>query len=551
MVKRSFAISVIISIALLTSAQVPQKFNFQAVVRDAQHSLIKNQDVGFKMSILEGSANGTPVYVETHTVTTNQVGVADLIIGDGSSVSGTFKDISWGDHSHFLKVEADPAGGTSYDNLGTTQLISVPYALYSANISSPTKRLSIKEDSDHPVDSALFEVRNAEGQTVFAVYPEGTRIFVLDEKNKGLKGGFAVGGYSRTSKGLTHEYLRVTPDSIRLYIDTAATKGLKGGFAVGGYSRTSKGNISEAFGSPGVSEEVSSFAFGDQPFALGMGPGGDVRIGNIPPHEGSHLAIGDNKSLGALIKARRKGAVVIATDENSKSGNTIGVEAIVNSPDGAAGLFRNTNKGTNCALGEIWSGGYFSNGDNVECWGTYTNGSTYTNGTSIITGDCEISGTLQKGAGGFKIDHPLDPENKYLNHSFVESPEMKNIYDGVVILDNKGEAVVILPEWFEALNKDFRYQLTCIGGFANVYIAEKVQDNQFKINGGFPGLEVSWQVTGIRKDAYANENRIEVEVLKNDNDAGKYLHPDAFGISKTLGIGFEEHQRTVRKSFIP
>ena len=128
---------------------------------------------------------------------------------------------------------------------------------------------------------------------------------------------------------------------------------------------------------------------------------------------------------------------------------------------------------------------------------------------------------------------------------------MKNIYDGVVILDNNGEAVVILPEWFEALNKDFRYQLTCIGGFANVYIAKKVQDNQFKIDGGSPGLEVSWQVTGIRKDAYANENRIEVEVLKDGDETGKYLHPEVFGVSKTRSIKFEEHQRIMKKSLIP
>ena len=80
------------------------------------------------------------------------------------------------------------------------------------------------------------------------------------------------------------------------------------------------------------------------------------------------------------------------------------------------------------------------------------------------------------------IDHPLDPENKYLNHSFVESPDMKNIYDGVVTLDNNGEAVVTLPDWFDALNKDFRYQLTCIGGFASVYIAEKIQDKTLNIN---------------------------------------------------------------------
>ena len=89
----------------------------------------------------------------------------------------------------------------------------------------------------------------------------------------------------------------------------------------------------------------------------------------------------------------------------------------------------------------------------------------------------------------FKIDDPLDPTNKYLYHSFVESPDMMNIYNGNAVLNKKGEAVIELPKWFQALNKDFRYQLTCIGGSAPVYIAEEIKDNHFKIAGGKPGVK--------------------------------------------------------------
>ena len=135
-----------------------------------------------------------------------------------------------------------------------------------------------------------------------------------------------------------------------------------------------------------------------------------------------------------------------------------------------------------------------------------------------------VEGTLSKGGGTFKIDHPLDPENKYLYHSFVESPDMMNVYNGNVILDNNGEAIVQLPEWFSSLNKDFRYQLTCIGGYAPIFIAEKISDNQFKIAGGSLGLEVSWQVTGVRQDPFANEHRVQVEVQKPADERGYYLH---------------------------
>jgi hypothetical protein len=134
--------------------------------------------------------------------------------------------------------------------------------------------------------------------------------------------------------------------------------------------------------------------------------------------------------------------------------------------------------------------------------------------SSTFAGNLTVTGTLAKSAGSFKIDDPLDPEHKQLSHSFVESPDMKNIYDGVVQLNEHGEAWVQLPEWFEALNRDFRYQLSCIGSSADVYIAREIRNNRFKIAGGKPKMRVSWQVTGVRHDAYANEHRIPVEEFK-------------------------------------
>jgi hypothetical protein len=157
-------------------------------------------------------------------------------------------------------------------------------------------------------------------------------------------------------------------------------------------------------------------------------------------------------------------------------------------------------------------------------------------GATNINNTLNVTGAVTKGSGTFKIDHPLDPTNKFLFHSFVESPDMKNIYDGVVTLDASGEAEVFLPEYFEALNKDFRYQLTCIGGFANVYVSKEVSGNRFTIAGGRPNLKVSWQVTGIRKDPYAEKNRVQVEVEKSSDERGKYLYPAAYGAPESMGI---------------
>jgi len=156
-------------------------------------------------------------------------------------------------------------------------------------------------------------------------------------------------------------------------------------------------------------------------------------------------------------------------------------------------------------------------------------------------GNVNVTGTLSKGGGSFKIDHPLDPANKYLAHSFVESPDMMNVYNGNAVLDAAGEAVVTLPAYFEMLNRDFRYQLTAIGAPGpNLYIAEKISGNQFRIAGGTPGMEVSWQVTGIRQDAWAEENRIVVEQDKKPEARGFYLHPRLYGQPETRSMVRQE-----------
>ena len=132
-----------------------------------------------------------------------------------------------------------------------------------------------------------------------------------------------------------------------------------------------------------------------------------------------------------------------------------------------------------------------------------------------FVGDVYIEGSLTKRSGSFRIDHPLDPNNKYLNHYFVESPDQLNVYTGTTVLNHKGHAWVQLPEWFEALNSDFRYQLTSIGKPApGLHIEKEIAQNRFKIAGGPPGLEVSWLVTGVRHDQWVRENPSPVEEWK-------------------------------------
>lgn len=139
-----------------------------------------------------------------------------------------------------------------------------------------------------------------------------------------------------------------------------------------------------------------------------------------------------------------------------------------------------------------------------------------------FTGSVSISGSLSKGSGTFVIDHPLDPKNKLLYHSFVESPDMLNLYDGIATLDANGEASITLPDYYDALNKDSRYQFLAIDeAMPNLYLKSEVKNNQFVIAGGKPGGKISWQVTGVRHDPYANLHRIVPEVFKGGSQPVK------------------------------
>ena len=197
---------------------------------------------------------------------------------------------------------------------------------------------------------------------------------------------------------------------------------------------------------------------------------------------------------------------------------------------GNGGFFQaGATSGANVASGVYAVGGDgASGGDGIYAQGGGQPGSTSFGHSADLYGDVLIFGNLFKSGGAFGIDHPVEPANKYLYHSFVESPDMKNIYDGNVTTDASGYAMVTLPDWFEALNRDFRYQLTTVGQQAQAWIGSEVANHTFGIRTDRPNVKVSWQVTGIRQDAWANAHRIPLEVDKNAADQGHYLHPELF-----------------------
>ena len=275
------------------------------------------------------------------------------------------------------------------------------------------------------------------------------------------------------------------------------------------YNRANGNANRWALGTGGAFVEPGGFSIGDSStYRLVIESNGNVGINKVSPGPMTRLDVaGDPNGTGIF------GSALIGVWGYSPTANGQGVLGAADFGPTAVGVF-----------------------------GTSANGyAGYFYGTTHVAGYFDASDKH------FKIDHPLDPANKFMVHASVESAERMNIYNGIATLDAAGEATVILPDWFEALNRDFRYQLTSIGRFAPVYVAEEISQNRFKIAGGDPVGKVSWQVTGVRHDAYADANPLQVEEEKNDAEKGFYLHPGLFGQPEEKDIVWAQHPDVMRR----
>jgi hypothetical protein len=216
-----------------------------------------------------------------------------------------------------------------------------------------------------------------------------------------------------------------------------------------------------------------------------------------------------------------------------------------NPGDGGIGVLGLGGSGTNPysdgAGGYFFGGGGAEGGDGIDVHA----GSGL---AAVFTGDISINGTEHASVVQRKIDHPADPANKYLVHAAVQSSEMMNMYTGNVVLDADGAAVVQLPGWFQTENADFRYSLSAVGAPApNLYVAEEVSGNQFKVAGGRAGQKISWLLTAISQDAYAKANPLVVEETKKPKEQGYYLNPGLYGQAEEKGMEWARHPQMMKR----
>lgn len=431
--KKLYIILAMALFSLNVFAQAPEKMSYQAVIRNSSDALVTSSPVGIKISILQGSATGTAVYEETQTASTNANGLVSIEVGNGTVVSGTFNTIDWSTGSYYIKTEVDPTGGTTYSISGSSQLLSVPYALFS---------------------------KSSGGVAGSEWTSNGSNI------NNSNTGSVVVGP-------------NVTNSNLNFYVTNTSSPKMAIG-NMGNFNNENSGELHFA--------EDTNYAASE----CGIKFQHNGNLNNL-------YLIGGCPTPDTIARFNRSGysnmrRLRLSTNYNSNTSNQLSVE-----------------------------------------------GNSDFTGDVTITGNLNVTGNIAKGGGTFKIDHPTDPTNKYLIHSFVESPEMMNIYSGNVKTDNNGYVTVTLPAYFEAANKDFRYQLTTIGSFAQAIIKEKVSGNKFVIQTNSPNVEVSWQITAVRADKYANENRINPE--KEKEFKGTYLHPELYGESNEKSESFARNKQ--------
>ena len=519
------------------SAIVPPVVKFGGVLNDANGKPVTGT-VGITFSLYKESQGGAALWVETQNVTPDKTGHYTVMLGSTTS-QGLSADLFASGEARWLGVQAQGEAEQA-----RTVLMSVPYALKAADaetIGGLPPSAFVKASGPGAAAGANASQVPAAGITGSGTANHITKWLSPTKLGNSniFDGPAGKVGIGTTAPGATLDVNGTAVIRSNATVDgslgagpitaTSSSSGGTGVYANAGSSGGSNGVIAiGATGVAGYTSVAGSIAV--------YGNGGSSTGSNGVVGYGATGVAGNSTITGSYGTYGLGSTGVWGT--STGTGANVGVYGT--GATGGTGVY---------GVGDAWgvlgessspngSGGGFGNSSTGDALFTYNQSGGY---AAFFDGDVDVDGNLSKAGGSFKIDHPLDPANKYLYHSFVESPDMMNIYNGNATTDAQGSAVVQLPEWFETLNRDFRYQLTVIGQFAQAIVASKMANRSFAIKTDKPDVEVSWQVTGVRQDAWANAHRIPVEVMKPEQERGLYLHPELFGAPAEKSIAAHRH----------
>jgi hypothetical protein len=502
-------------------APVGSAFTYQGSLKNGGNPANGQYDFTFKL--FDAASAGNQVG-STFTATNQTVSQGLFTVQLDFGATALQGDARW------LEIAVRTTGGGTYTTLSPRQpLTATPYA---ASLMPGSTLVSTS-------GSSLFTVNNTgTGAGMFGASSGGIGVRGIgNNQHGGLFTNNSTIGYAALqgiAYGTPGYGIYGEGNSIGIWGSTLNGTGVRGattdGYGVHGYSTGDgtgvRGESVSFRGVHGRSAPAGTGVYGESPEGYGVSGTSTTNLGVLGVSGSSYGVYGISTS-GVGVFGQTESSTGLSGVLGISPANSYGVRG--QGGTGVAG-FTVVNDGVG-VRGES-PGGYGIYGWSSNGWAGWFAGNV-----NVTGGCCEAA------EGTFKIDHPLDPENKYLVQSAVQSADMMGIYNGNVTTNGKGEAVVTLPDWFEALNKDFRYQLTVMGQFAQAIVAEEIRANHFTIKTDKPNVKVSWQVTGVRKDPYAKAHPIEVEVEKTQEEQGKYRHPAEWGQPESKGIGYEERQR--------
>ena len=491
------------------------------------------------------SSSNAGVYATTNDGNLNSGAVVGRNTNAGGSATGLYGETTGG---YGVVGRATASGGFGVGGFATDS-----YGVYATSNSAAAVQATTSTNVQN--QAAVVGLNSNNGGSATGVYGETTGGYGVVGKAT-ASGGWGVSGAATDGYGLfgtsasgsalraisTSGYGAQISSNTNTAVYASTTNNTLGQAAVLGINSDTGGSATGVYGATtngyGVIGQATGSGYGLTGLAtsgLGVSAGATTGTGVLG-------ASGSGVGVRGTTQSFSQTNAAVWGENTSTSVNGIGVRGI---SKGGYGVYGSTSFNNSTAVyGKNTGGSGFIGvgvtGETNAQYGAAIQGIA-TGGADAgnFLGTVNVGGTLNvSGSKNFRIDHPLDPAHQYLYHSCIESPDMMNVYNGNITLDATGAATVLLPTYFEALNRDFRYQLTPLGQAGpGLFVAQEVARNTFGIAGGAPGGRVSWQVTGIRQDKAADRYRTVPEVAKEPQNQGRYLLPEAYGQPASAGIG--------------